>query len=278
MKRISEGEAVCIVGEYYVYQTTNLINGRYYIGKHNGNVDDDYLGSGKAIKEAIKKYGKENFTKDIIGTFQDEEQAYRYERLIVSYCIKDSKCYNIAEGGCGITSEARKKDWEKEEYRQKISETWDDDRRQKYSEMMRGRNLGNHLSEETKQKLSEAARKRMKDPKFKQKHNEAMRKPEHRQKLSEESRTKWKDPKFKQKIIEAIKKAKEDPTYRQKMSEANRGENNSNAKLKEDDVRDIKRRLMNGESVTNIAKDYNVSYNIICKIKNGKTWVHVQIN
>jgi group I intron endonuclease len=228
--------------EHSVYCTTNIVNGKFYIGKHSSsNANDGYLGSGEILKRAIKKYGRENFTKDIIGTFQDEEQAYRYERLIVGHYIKDRLCYNIAEGGRGITSEARKKNWEKEEYRQK---------------------------------MSEAARKRMEDPKFKQKMIEAMRKPERRQKISEEIKKKWKDPKFKQKHNEAMRK----PECRQKMSEATRGENNPNAKLKENDVKDIKRRLMNGESVTNIAKAYNVSYNIIRKIKNGKTWLHVQIN
>lgn len=44
---------------YTVYKTTNIINGKYYIGVHKTtNPNDSYLGSGKAIKEAIKKYGK----------------------------------------------------------------------------------------------------------------------------------------------------------------------------------------------------------------------------
>lgn len=45
---------------YYLYKTTNLINHKYYIGVHySEDIDnDDYLGSGKHLKSAIKKYGK----------------------------------------------------------------------------------------------------------------------------------------------------------------------------------------------------------------------------
>ena len=47
----------------FIYLTTNLINGKQYIGSHDGTIDDGYLGSGIAIKLAIKKYGKKKFQK-----------------------------------------------------------------------------------------------------------------------------------------------------------------------------------------------------------------------
>jgi hypothetical protein len=44
---------------YFIYKTTNLLNGKYYIGMHVTNqIDDGYLGSGKYLNNAIKKYGK----------------------------------------------------------------------------------------------------------------------------------------------------------------------------------------------------------------------------
>ena len=52
---------------YTVYKITNLLNDKIYIGVHKTeNPNDSYYGSGVAIKEAIKKHGKENFRKDIL--------------------------------------------------------------------------------------------------------------------------------------------------------------------------------------------------------------------
>ena len=51
---------------YYVYETTNLINNKKYIGKRACSCDiekDKYLGSGYGLKNAIKKYGRKNFSK-----------------------------------------------------------------------------------------------------------------------------------------------------------------------------------------------------------------------
>ena len=51
---------------YYIYMTTNLINGMRYIGKHYGELTDGYLGSGTKLKQDIQKFGKENFKKEIL--------------------------------------------------------------------------------------------------------------------------------------------------------------------------------------------------------------------
>lgn len=60
--------------QYYIYLTTNHINGKRYIGKHYGELNDSYLGSGNLIKAAIEKYGKENFSKEILYISQSEEE------------------------------------------------------------------------------------------------------------------------------------------------------------------------------------------------------------
>ena len=49
---------------YIIYKTTNILNGKYYIGKHiTENLNDEYISSGIALKKAIQKYGKEYFKK-----------------------------------------------------------------------------------------------------------------------------------------------------------------------------------------------------------------------
>lgn len=50
----------------FVYVTTNLVNGKKYVGRSTRSINCSYLGSGKLLKKAIKKYGKENFKREII--------------------------------------------------------------------------------------------------------------------------------------------------------------------------------------------------------------------
>lgn len=70
------------MGNHYIYKTVNNLNGKFYIGRRstNGILDKDtYLGSGLALKNAIKKYGKENFIKEIIETCPDFETLCKRE-------------------------------------------------------------------------------------------------------------------------------------------------------------------------------------------------------
>jgi len=51
----------------YIYKITNSINSKEYIGQHFTNdLNDNYFGSGVAIKRAVKKHGKSNFKKEIL--------------------------------------------------------------------------------------------------------------------------------------------------------------------------------------------------------------------
>ena len=88
---------------YFVYKTTNLKNYKIYIGCHStDNLDDGYLGSEKYLKRAVKKYGKENFKREILKFFNNEKEMYDYEREIVNEdFIKDKNNYNASLGGGG---------------------------------------------------------------------------------------------------------------------------------------------------------------------------------
>lgn len=87
---------------YYVYQITNSINGKIYIGAHKGAVDDGYMGSGKVIKDAVKKYGKESFTKTILCECDSREEMLRQEREMVNAeFVARKDTYNMKLGGIG---------------------------------------------------------------------------------------------------------------------------------------------------------------------------------
>ena len=88
----------------YFYKITNLINNHFYYGVHStDNIDDGYMGSGHRLHRAYKKYGQNNFIKEIIKFFDTREEALDYEESIVNEnLIKDNKCYNEVIGGGGI--------------------------------------------------------------------------------------------------------------------------------------------------------------------------------
>lgn len=88
---------------YTIYEITNTINGKIYIGKHQTtNLNDDYYGSGKLIKSAIKKYGKENFKKELLFIFDTEDKMNAKEKEIVTEDFVSRKdTYNTGVGGEG---------------------------------------------------------------------------------------------------------------------------------------------------------------------------------
>jgi hypothetical protein len=86
----------------YIYKITNTINSRWYIGKHNGS-DPNYMGSGKLLKQAYTKYGKEIFEKIILETCSTEQELNQREQhwIAESGALTDPLSYNLAEGGSG---------------------------------------------------------------------------------------------------------------------------------------------------------------------------------
>ena len=84
---------------YLIYKITNKINHKYYIGMHKtNNINDGYMGSGKLIKAAIKKYGLEFFIKEILFIFDNESDMIEKEKELV---IISEQTYNLCPGGLG---------------------------------------------------------------------------------------------------------------------------------------------------------------------------------
>lgn len=117
--------------QFFIYLTTNLINGKQYIGQHYGYENDNYLGSGVKLSRAIIKYGKENFHRVILCYCKDQQEANQKEiEIIAKYNAVDSdEFYNLAEGGRSMDYKLLnqcKEKWQKEhpEEHQKEVDRW----------------------------------------------------------------------------------------------------------------------------------------------------------
>jgi group I intron endonuclease len=114
----------------FIYITTNLVNGKRYLGQKEFNQNNwkTYLGSGIAFKKALEKYGEENFSRNIIYICYSEEELNQieYELSVFFDVVESNDWYNLVLGGG-------------------VSRGW-------------------HPSEETKRKISNATKIRLIDP------------------------------------------------------------------------------------------------------------------
>lgn len=132
-----------------------------YIGQRKIGQQEPYFGSGKILKQAIKKYGIENFTKEILCECETKEELNQKE---IEYIAKvdaanSPEYYNISIGGPAPTAGRPLSD----DHKKKISEARMghevlEDTRKKISESMSGENhpnFGKPRSENTRKKISE---------------------------------------------------------------------------------------------------------------------------
>jgi len=103
--------------------TINKINNKKYIGQHI-KFDDNYLGSGKVIQLAIKKYGKENFKRIILDYAYSQEELNEKEKYFIQYynAINSKEFYNIHVGGKGGDTYSGRTELEKSNFKKKMSE------------------------------------------------------------------------------------------------------------------------------------------------------------
>jgi len=277
--------------KHLVYITNNLINNKQYIGDHTTkNINDSYLGSGLLIKKAIKKYGKENFQKEILKICKTKKEAFdKQKKYIKEYNTLIPNGYNISPKG-GHNVKGCFSDESKKKISDSLKKTYKNN--PELAENIRRKITGRKLSEEIKKSLkgrkshrkglllkeeygdkSEEIRKKLKKPKSK----------EHRKKLSEAKKGIPMSEETKRKIsqttkgnkiisIETRKKLSNSLKGRifseetkNKMSKAKKG----NRKLNNFQIKEIKEKL-NYMKMQDIANDYNVQRNLIYKIKNNK--------
>lgn len=193
---------------HYVYEITNLVNGKKYIGKRSCCCpieEDKYMGSGVLLHKAFKKYGIENFKKNILAVCTSENMAFEYEEKITKHLrVWDNpNYYNMKSGGRGGMTGYNPNEETRDKFRKKAKLMWEDDEFRS--------NTINKLknpSEETSRRLSEASIKKWANKDFISKQKES------RKKYWENSERK-KELSFKMSIDNPMKKE----SARKKLSE-----------------------------------------------------------
>ena len=226
-----------------IYQIKNIKNNKKYIGSaiNIGRRWKDHkyrLNNNKHcnnyLQNSWNKHGRDAFEFKILEEVNDKNKLIKKEQYFLD---KINPEYNICYKAHSILGLKRS-----EKTKEKISKA------------QRGKlnhNYGKKASKETRKKMSEAQKGR---------------------KITEETR---------EKMSEA-QSGKKHPFYgkklplktRKKMSEAHKGENNSNVKLTQKDVIEIRN---NDDDLTQkeLAKMYNVARITISRVVNKKSWVHV---
>ena len=204
---------------YYIYEITNNVNGKTYIGQRHCPVkltpetDVRYMGGGIYIKSAEKKYGIENFSKKILAVCYTQEILDILEMEYISMYKEIGKAeYNIAQGGEGgnLGDEVNKRISESlrssEKYKQSLKSV-ERSRKLSYAASHRTKdvlyaigsaNRGKKFSEEIKLKMSIAQRNSVKK-------KETMHSEEYREKCRQ-SKLGEKNPNFRKIYTEEEKR------------------------------------------------------------------------
>jgi group I intron endonuclease len=140
-----------------IYKTTNLINGKFYVGKDVRNLNC-YLGSGKLLKRAIKKYGKNNFVKEILEICNNLTDLEEREKFWIKELDSINNGYNLTEGGTGgdtFTNNSNKEETRNKLKKRIVSEEVKLIRLNNLTPFQNGENhpnFGKKQSQETKEK------------------------------------------------------------------------------------------------------------------------------
>jgi len=88
---------------HFIYKTTNLVNGKFYVGMHStDNLNDDYFGSGKRIHYSVNKHGRNNHKVEILEFLPSREELKKREAEVVNEeLLADPLCMNLKFGGEG---------------------------------------------------------------------------------------------------------------------------------------------------------------------------------
>jgi group I intron endonuclease len=112
-----------------IYMTTNLVNGKKYVGRCSKDArwEEGYIGSGRILKQAIKKYGHENFKREILEELPDKatlREAIDLEKawLLKLDCKSSPDYYNMSNDTGGMGAGDKHTDETKEKIRERMKE------------------------------------------------------------------------------------------------------------------------------------------------------------
>ncbi len=141
----------------FIYITTNLINGKQYVGEHStidldSSKTNNYKGSGRPyLERAFKKYGRKNFKKEILEFFDTKKEAQKFEKKYINqFNTLVPNGYNISP-----TGGSHSKGWMNELSKGKLKKPRSKSVKEKISKTLKG----HHVSEETINKIKETKRK-----------------------------------------------------------------------------------------------------------------------
>ncbi len=85
---------------HFVYKTTCLVTNKYYIGIHSTNsINDNYLGSGKLLRECVKEHEFKKHIREIMMFALTREDLYNLEVEHITPVINDPLNMNLSRGG-----------------------------------------------------------------------------------------------------------------------------------------------------------------------------------
>ena len=161
---------------HYIYKTTCIVNGKYYIGMHStDSLNDGYLGSGKRLWRSINYHSKDKHKKVILEFCVDREELKKREKEIVTKeLLLEELCMNLQIGGGGgfidynhmikvskSGNEAFLKKMEDSSYREYFSKKLSESNKKQYEDGRRERKYfydwkGKNHTDESKLKISES--------------------------------------------------------------------------------------------------------------------------
>jgi group I intron endonuclease len=242
----------------FIYVWVNTVNGRSYVGmtKDFGRRTRNHFGSKnsqcRVFKRAIEKYGRSAFA-PIVRECPLHLMRYVEMGVIAALRSDGTSLYNLTDGGDGAINPLPEVI---ENRRASQKAFWQSPEGKALHAAIMKKRYSNPMERE-KTRLSSTGRKYG---------------PEVREKVSAARKAEWQDPVARERRIQAGILARQKPGF----AECHRGERNGSARLKNEDIVDIRARYaIGGISQASIAKIYGVTPRTINLIVTGRTWTHI---